>query len=52
MHPVPQIPVVKVLKVDRYMMDHLRQSFPKSCDGEPGTVQAALHSVAGPLMCL
>ena len=52
MHPVPQTPIVKVLKVDRYLMDHLRQHFPKSCDGELGTVQAALLSVVGPLMCL
>ena len=43
---------MKVSKVDRYIMDHLRQRFPKSRDGELGTVQAALQSVAGPLMCL
>ena len=33
-------------------MDHLRQRFPKSRDGELGTVQAALLSTAGPLTCL
>ena len=43
---------MKVPKVDRYMMDHLRQCFPKSHDGELGTVQAALLSAAGPLICL
>ena len=37
MHPVPRTPVMKVPKVDRYMMDHLRQRFPKSRDGELGT---------------
>ena len=52
MHPVPRTPVMKVPKVDRYMMDHLRQCFPKSRDGELGTVQGALLSVAGPLTCL
>ena len=25
MHPVPRTPVIKVIKVDRYIMDHLRQ---------------------------
>ena len=38
MHPVPRTPVMKLSKVDRYMMDHLRQRFPKSHDGELGTV--------------
>ena len=52
MHPVPQTSVMKVPKVDHYMMDHLRRRFPKSCDSELGTVQAALLSVAGPLTCL
>ena len=37
MHPVPRTPVMKVHKVDHYMMDHLRQCFPKSRDGELGT---------------
>ena len=37
MHPVPRTPVMKVPKVDCYMMDHLRQRFPKSRDGELGT---------------
>ena len=52
MHPVPRTPVMKVPKVDRYMMDHLRQRFPKSPNSELGTVQAALLSAAGPLTCL
>ena len=52
MHPVPRTPVIKVIKVDRYIMDHLRQWFPKSHDGELGTVPAALLSAAGPLTCL
>ena len=52
MHPVPRTPVMKVFKVDRYVMDHLRQRFPKSRDGELGTVQAALLSAAGQLTCL
>ena len=43
---------MKVPKVDRYMMDYLRQCFPKSRDGELGIVQAALLSAADPLMCL
>ena len=52
MHPVPRTPVMKMPKVDRYMMDHLRQRFPRSRDGELGTVQAALLSAAGPFMYL
>ena len=43
---------MKVPKVDCYMTDHLRQRFPKSRDGELGTVQAALLSAAGLLTCL
>ena len=52
MYPVPQTPVMKVPKVDCYMMDHLRQCFPKSRDCELGTVQAALLSAVGLLTCL
>ena len=52
MHPLPRTPVMKVPKVDCYMMDHLRQLFPKSHDGELGTVQVALLSAAGPLTFL
>ena len=45
---------MKVPKVDRYMMYHLRQRFlNKSRDGDLGTVQAALLSVrqARSLVC-
>ena len=52
MHPVPRTPVMKVPKVDYYMMDHLRQRLSKLRDGELGTVQATLLSAAGRLTCL
>ena len=29
-HPVPRTPIMKVPKVDHYILDHLRQDFPKS----------------------
>ena len=51
-HPVPRTPVMKVPKVDRYILDHLRQNFPKSRDSELGTIQSALISATGPLTCL
>ena len=51
-HPVPRTPVMKVPKVDQFVVDHLNQRFPKSRDAELGTIQAALLRSAGPLSCL
>ena len=51
-HPVPHTPVMKVPKVDRFMLDHLKQNYPKSRDAELGTIQSALLSATGPLTCL
>ena len=51
-HPLPRTPVMRVPKVDRFMMDHLKHRYPKSRDAELGTIQAALLSAAGPLTCL
>ena len=43
---------MKVPKVDGFVLDHLKQHFPKSHDLELGTIQAALQQCAGPLLCL
>ena len=51
-HPVPRTPAMKVPKVDRFVLDHLNQRFPRSRDAELGTIQAALLLCAGPLSCL
>ena len=51
-HPVPRTPALKVPKVDGFVLDHLKQRFPKSRDHELGTIQAALQRCAGPLSCL
>ena len=51
-HPIPCMPVMKVPKVDRFVLDHLNQRFPKLRDAELGTIQAALLRSAGPLSCL
>ena len=51
-HPIPRTPVMRVPKVDGFMLDHLKQRFPKSCDHELGTIQAALLRCTGPLSCL
>lgn len=51
-HPLPRTPVMKVPKVDRFVLDHLHQRFPKSRDAELGTIQSALLRAAGPLSCL
>lgn len=46
-HPVPQTPVMKVSKVDNFVLDHL-----KSHDHKLGMIQSALQQCAGPLLCL
>ena len=51
-HPVPHTPVMKVPKIDRFMLDHLKQNYPKLRDAELGTIQSALLSATGPLTCL
>jgi len=51
-HPVPRTPAMKVPKVDRFVLNHLSQHFPKTRDAELGTIQAALLRSAGPLSCL
>ena len=51
-HPVPRTSVMNVPKVDGFVMDHLKQRFPRSRDIELGTIQSALLKCAGPLSCL
>ena len=51
-HPVPHTPVMRVPKVDSFVLDHLNQHFLKSRDHELGTIQTALQRCAGPLSCL
>ena len=51
-HLVPHTPVLKVLKVDGFVLDHLKQHFLKARDHELGTIQSALQRCAGPLSCL
>ena len=51
-HLVPPTSIIKVPKVDHYILDHLKQDFPMSCDLELGTIQSALISLTGPLTCL
>ena len=46
-HPVPRTPALKVPKVDGFVLDHLKQRFPKSRDHELGTIQSALQRCAG-----
>ena len=45
-HPLP---VMRMPKVDHFMMHHIKQRYPKSCDAELGTMQAAHLSAATPL---
>ena len=37
-HPVPWTPVMKVPKVDNFVLDYLKQHFPKARDHELGTI--------------
>jgi len=41
-NPLPHMPAMQVLKVNRFMLDHLKQRFPRSQDENLGTVQSAL----------
>jgi len=43
-HPVPNTPIMKAPKVDRFMLDHLKQNYPRSRDTELSTIQSALLS--------
>ena len=51
-HPISRTPALKVPKVDGFVLDHLKQRFPKSRDHELGTIQSALQRCAEPLSCL
>ena len=51
-HPVPHTSVMNVPKVDGFVMDHLKQRFPRLRDFELGTIQSALLKCVGPLSCL
>ena len=48
-HPIPCTSIMKVPNMDHYILDHLRQDFPKSRDSELGTIQFTLISARGPL---
>ena len=43
---------MSVPKVDSFVLDYLKQRFPKSHDLELGTIQSVLLKCAGPLSCL
>ena len=51
-HPVLCTLIMKVPKVDRYILDYLRQDFPKSCDSDLSIIQSTLILATGPLTCL
>lgn len=46
-HPVPDSPVIKVVEVDGFVLDHTN---PESHDTELGKIQAMLLIATGPLM--
>ena len=52
MHPILRSSIMKVPKVYRYILDCLRQDFPRSCDLELGTIQFTLILETGLLTCL
>ena len=51
-HPLPNTPVTKVLKVDGFVTDYLKATFPKSNDGELIKVHSSLLKVCGPMACM
>ena len=48
-HPIPNTPVIKVLKFDGFVIDYLKGGFPKSNDAELMKVQSALLKECGPM---
>ena len=51
-HPVPSTPATKAPKVDGFITDYLKSSFPRSDDTELMKVQSALLKVCGPMACM
>lgn len=51
-HLVPRTFVMKMPKVDQFVLDHLSQCFPQSHDNQLDTLQAALQRSAGLFSCL
>ena len=43
---------MKVPKVDSFVLDHLKQCFPKSHHHKLGMIQSVLQQCTGPLLCL
>ena len=51
-HPVPSTPATKAPKVDGFVTDFLKATFPRSDDAELMKVQSALLKVCGPMACM
>ena len=51
-HPVPNMTATKAPKVDGFITDYLKDSFPKSNDTELMKVQSAILKVCGPMACM
>ena len=51
-NPLPYTPAMQVPKVNHFMLDHLKQKFPRSRGTELGTIQSTLLYAAGSLTCL
>ena len=51
-HPVPSTPATKPPKVDGFVTDFLKATFPRSDDAELMKVQSALLKVCGPMACM
>ena len=51
-HPVPSTLATKAPKVDRYVTNYLKATFPRSDDAELMKVQSTLLKVCGPMACM
>ena len=51
-HPIPNTPATKVPKVDGFITQFLKGSFPKSDNTELTKVHCALLKVCGPMVCM
>jgi len=51
-YPIPCTPVMKVTKVDKFMLSHLKACFPRLNKTQLHTIQTALLSAVGSLTCL
>ena len=51
-HPIPSTPANKALKVDGFVTDYLKATFPRSNDAELMKIQSVLLKVRGPIACM